>query len=38
MNLGNDDGLATWGPFAWRGRTPFRIKDRIDRRFLARYQ
>jgi NADH dehydrogenase FAD-containing subunit len=38
MNLGDDDGLATWGPFAWRGRTPFRIKDRIDRRFLARYR
>jgi NADH dehydrogenase FAD-containing subunit len=38
LNLGDDDGLATWGPLAWRGRTPFRIKDRIDRRFLARYQ
>ncbi|MDQ3197187.1 MAG: FAD-dependent oxidoreductase [Pseudomonadota bacterium] len=38
LNLGCGDGLATWGPFYWRGRASLWWKDRIDRRFLARYQ
>jgi NADH dehydrogenase FAD-containing subunit len=38
LNLGDGTGLATWGPFVWRGRGAFRLKDWIDRRFLARYQ
>jgi NADH dehydrogenase FAD-containing subunit len=35
LNLGDGTGLATWGPFAWRGRAAFWLKDRIDRRWLA---
>lgn len=35
LNLGDGTGLATWGPFAWRGRAAFRLKDWIDRRWLA---
>jgi len=34
LNLGDGTGLATWGPFAWRGRAAFWLKDRIDRRWL----
>jgi NADH dehydrogenase FAD-containing subunit len=34
LNLGDGTGLATWGPFSWHGRLAFRLKDRIDRRFL----
>ena len=35
VNLGDGTGLATWGPFAWRGRAAFWLKDWIDRRWLA---
>ncbi len=35
LNLGDGTGLATWGPFAWHGAAAFRLKDRIDRRWLA---
>jgi NADH dehydrogenase FAD-containing subunit len=35
LNLGDDTALATWGPFTWLGRAAFRLKDRIDRRWLA---
>lgn len=38
LNLGDGTGLATWGPLAWKGRWLFRLKDRIDRRFLDRYR
>lgn len=38
LNLGDGTGLATWGPLSWRSRWLFRLKDRIDRRFLARYR
>jgi NADH dehydrogenase FAD-containing subunit len=34
LNLGDGTGLATWGPFVWRGRAAFWLKDRIDRRWL----
>jgi NADH dehydrogenase FAD-containing subunit len=35
LNLGDGRGLATWGPLSWYGRGPFRLKDAIDRRWLA---
>jgi pyridine nucleotide-disulfide oxidoreductase family protein len=37
--LGTGDGsaIASWGPFAWEGTWVWRWKERIDRRFLARY-
>lgn len=37
--LGTGDGsaIASWGPLAWEGRWVWRWKERIDRRFLARY-
>lgn len=38
LNLGVDDGMATWGPFSWHGRSAWRLKDRIDRAFIRRYR
>ena len=38
LNLGADTGLALWGPVHWQGRLALRLKDRIDRRFLAQYR
>ncbi len=38
MNLGDGVGLAHWRGLHWLGRAAFWLKDRIDRRFLARYQ
>ncbi len=38
LNLGCDQGLATWGPFYWQGKLSLWLKDRIDRRFMDRYQ
>lgn len=37
--LGTGDGsaIASWGPVAWQGKWVWRWKERIDRRFLARY-
>lgn len=35
MNLGDGTGLATWGPLHWHGRLAWRLKDRIDRRWMA---
>jgi selenide,water dikinase len=38
LNLGDGRALASkWG-FAWAGRSAFRLKDRIDRAFMARFQ
>ena len=37
LNLGSGLGLARWHGFYWFGRAAFWLKDRIDRRFLARY-
>lgn len=34
LNLGDGTGLATWGPFHWKGRSAFVLKDWLDRRFL----
>lgn len=38
LNLGAGEGLALWGPLSWQGPLALRLKDRIDRRFLARYR
>lgn len=38
LNLGLGTGLALWGPFHWLGPAAMWLKDRIDRRFLARYR
>jgi NADH dehydrogenase FAD-containing subunit len=38
LNMGDGRGLATRGKFHWHGRLAFRLKDWIDRRFLAQYQ
>lgn len=38
LNLGDGLGLARWRGLHWFGRAAFWLKDRIDRRFLARYQ
>ena len=38
QNLGDGTGLASWGPFWWRGRSALAIKRHIDRRFMARYR
>lgn len=38
LNLGDGEALAAkWG-FAFAGRAAFRLKDRIDRAFMARFQ
>ena len=36
LNLGGRDGLAVWRRWSWHGRLAFRLKDGLDRRFLAR--
>jgi NADH dehydrogenase FAD-containing subunit len=38
LNMGDGTGLATRGKFHCYGRLAFRLKDWIDRRFLAQYQ
>ncbi len=38
MNLGDGTGLATRGSLWWHGRSAYRLKDWIDRRFLRGYQ
>jgi NADH dehydrogenase FAD-containing subunit len=38
LNLGDGTGLATWGGLWWHGRAAFRLKDLIDRRFLAAHR
>lgn len=38
ITLGEKRALASWGPFAWQGRRVWKWKDRIDRRFMARFQ
>jgi len=37
LNLGDGTGLAVRGTQWWYGRSAFRVKDWIDRRWLARY-
>lgn len=38
MTLGEGEGFARRAGFWWQGRTAFRLKDWIDRRFLARHR
>lgn len=37
LGTGGQHAIASWGPFAWEGSWIWRWKQRIDRRFLARY-
>jgi len=38
MDLGDETGFATWGPFAWRSRAMLRWKRRLDMSFLSRFR
>jgi selenide,water dikinase len=38
LNLGDGTALADYRGTTWRGRWCWRLKDRIDRRFMAMYQ
>jgi NADH dehydrogenase FAD-containing subunit len=38
INLGDGTGLAVRGTLWWQGRSAFRLKDWIDRRFLSLYR
>jgi NADH dehydrogenase FAD-containing subunit len=38
LNLGDDRAILTRGNFAWDGRFPWLLKDRIDRSFMRRFQ
>jgi len=38
FNLGNDSALYIRGPLSFRNRFAFYLKNRIDRRFMARHQ
>jgi pyridine nucleotide-disulfide oxidoreductase family protein len=37
INVGDGTAIASWGPFAVRARWALRLKDFIDRRFVARF-
>ena len=38
LNLGDGTGLATYGPFVWRGRLSWKLKHYIDTKFLEKYR
>jgi selenide,water dikinase len=38
LNTGDGEAILSYGPFAWRGRWAWRLKDRIDRGFIERHQ
>ena len=38
IGTGTGGAIASWGPFAAQGRWVWRWKNRIDRRFMARYK
>jgi NADH dehydrogenase FAD-containing subunit len=38
FNLGNDRAIVTRGRFVWEGRLAWKLKDRIDRAFMKRFQ
>jgi selenide,water dikinase len=38
ISTGGRHAIASWGPLAWDGDWVWRWKDRIDRRFVARYR
>ena len=38
LNLGGGDGLAVYGPLVWRGSLAWKLKHRIDRRFVEEHR
>jgi selenide,water dikinase len=38
VSTGERHAVGAWGPLSWQGRWAWRWKDRIDRRFVARYR
>lgn len=38
VSTGERHAVGSWGPLAWQGRWVWRWKDRIDRRFVAKYR
>jgi len=38
ISTGERHAVGVWNGFAWQGRWAWRWKDRIDRRFVARYR
>jgi NADH dehydrogenase FAD-containing subunit len=38
LNLGNGSGLAAWGPLYWTAPWCMHWKEKLDRRFVERYQ
>ena len=38
IGTGDRSAVASWGPLSWEGRWVWNWKDRIDRKFIARYQ
>jgi NADH dehydrogenase FAD-containing subunit len=38
LNLGDGAGLAVYGPFAWRGRLAWKLKNRIDENFVEEHR
>lgn len=37
LELGDDTGLAIYGPLTWKGRSAARLKHYIDKRFMEQY-
>jgi hypothetical protein len=37
LNLGDGTGLAVYGRLSWRGRLAWRLKHRIDERFVREH-
>ena len=37
LELGDDTGLAIYGPLVWKGRSASRLKHYIDKRFMKQY-
>jgi selenide,water dikinase len=38
LSCGERHAVGTWGPLSWEGRWVWNWKDRIDRRFVARFR
>lgn len=38
LNLGDSTGLATYGPFVWRGRLSWKLKHYIDKKFVEEHR
>ena len=37
LNTGDEQAILSYGPLAWQSRWAWRLKDRVDRRFIARF-